>query len=131
MNKNVLIGSIIGLVVGIGTTIGAGAILTMNDTNDVQVSMDNNSMSMTDMNKQLGPKSGDDFDKAFIEMMIIHHEGAIDMANLATTRAKHDEIKTLSQAIITAQAKEITDMKQWQQSWGYSTSNSHDMDMMR
>ena len=27
-------------------------------------------------------KTGDDFDKAFIEQMIIHHQGAIEMATL-------------------------------------------------
>lgn len=131
MNKNIFILGVIGLVIGLGATIGANALLNKGDTKDVRLSMDNDSVSMSDMNKQLASKSGDDFDKAFIKMMTIHHLGAIDMANLAATRAKHNEIKTLSQAIITAQNKEISDMKQWQQSWGYSTGNSHDTNMMR
>jgi uncharacterized protein (DUF305 family) len=88
---------------------------------------DHNSMSMMDMNKQLEGLSGDEYDKAFIEMMITHHEGAVDMAELSASRAKHDEIKQLSQAIITAQDKEIADMKQWQQDWGYSTGEMNEM----
>lgn len=80
-------------------------------------------MSMMDMNKQLEGLSGDAFDKAYLEMMIAHHEGAIDMAKLAPARAKHDEIKTLSTAIITAQNKEISDMKQWQNNWAYTSDD--------
>lgn len=71
------------------------------------------------MSKQLVGLSGDDYDKAFIEMMIAHHQGAIDMAKLSETRAKHDEIKKLSQNIIEAQEKEIYESQQWQQLWGY------------
>ncbi|MFZ4500439.1 MAG: DUF305 domain-containing protein [Minisyncoccia bacterium] len=72
---------------------------------------------MMDMNASLRGKTGDDFDKAFISEMIVHHQGAIDMAELALTDAKRQEIKDLSQAIITAQEKEIAEMKAWQKSW--------------
>ena len=96
-------------------------------TEQQSTATDHNSMSMIDMNKQLEGLSGDDYDKAFIEMMITHHEGAVDMAELSASRAKHDEIKQLSQAIITAQDKEIADMKQWQRDWGYSTGEMNDM----
>ena len=129
MNKNAIIGLIIGLIIGVGGTIGVTA-LTNDDgakqatTTEQTASTDHSSMSMVDMNKELANKTGDDFDKAFLEMMIAHHQGAIDMANLAPTRAKHDEIKTLSQAIITAQKKEISDMQQWQMDWGYMTSDN-------
>lgn len=78
------------------------------------------SMSMEDMSMSLRDKQGDDFDRAFIEMMIDHHQGAIDMANLISTRAKHDEIKELGKAIITAQTKEIRDMQAWAKAWGYT-----------
>ena len=96
-------------------------------TEQQSTATDHNSMSMMDMNKQLEGLSGDEYDKAFIEMMITHHEGAVDMAELSASRAKHDEIKQLSQAIITAQDKEIADMKQWQRDWGYSTGEMNDM----
>jgi uncharacterized protein (DUF305 family) len=41
------------------------------------------SMTMDDMTAALKNKNGKDFDKTFIETMIPHHQGAIDMANLA------------------------------------------------
>ncbi len=56
-------------------------------------------------------------DSHFIENMIPHHEDAITMANLALTRAEHQEIKTLSNNIIKSQSEEIDQMKQWYKSW--------------
>ncbi len=51
-------------------------------------------MSMRNMVKVLDGKTGDDLDKAFLEAMIPHHQGAIDMAKYLTG-AKHDELKKL------------------------------------
>ncbi|HCR55783.1 TPA: hypothetical protein DIV49_02315 [Candidatus Saccharibacteria bacterium] len=79
------------------------------------------SMSMDDMTADLKNKTGDEFDKAFIASMIAHHEGAVEMAKLSAKNAKHEEVKTLSNNIITAQEKEIAEMKQWQMDWGYSS----------
>ena len=76
-------------------------------------------MSMNEMSESLKGKTGDQFDKAFITQMIDHHQGAIDMANLAKVNAKHEEIKNLAEDIISAQTKEIEMMKQWMNSWGY------------
>ena len=80
-------------------------------------------MSMSAMNEALKNKTGDEFDKTFIELMTEHHQGAIDMANLIENRAKHEEIKTLGQAIIAAQTKEIKEMSDWAKSWGYDSKN--------
>lgn len=83
------------------------------------------SMSMDDMTANLKDKTGDDFDKAFIASMIAHHEGAVEMAKLSAKNAKHQEIRTLSENIISAQEKEIIEMKQWQMDWGYSSTMDH------
>lgn len=77
-------------------------------------------MSMDDMSKMLEGKTGDVFDAAFLEMMIPHHQGAVDMANAVLKSAKHTELKTMANAIITSQQKEIDMMKQWQKDWGYT-----------
>src|SRR3989344_140893 len=134
MKKESLLYGIIGLLAGI-LIAGTGAVLAVNNDNHPMMSMmgmdtahshessidSHSEMSMNEMTDQLKQKSGDDFDKAFVEMMIAHHEGAVDMAELIPSRAKHNEIKTLGEAIITAQTKEISDMKQWQKNWGYSS----------
>lgn len=75
------------------------------------------SAMMANMNAGLQGKTGDAFDQEFLAEMIVHHQGAIDMAKLALTNAKHQEIKDLAQAIIAAQTKEIGEMKQWQKDW--------------
>ena len=76
---------------------------------------------MDDMMKQMSAglvgKTGDAFDQEFLSEMIIHHQGAVDMAQAALKDAKHQEIKDLANGIITAQEKEISMMKQWQVSW--------------
>ena len=55
--------------------------------------------------------SSGDVDTDFAQMMITHHEGAIEMAKLADDRAEHDEIKELAAAIISAQEREIEVMR--------------------
>lgn len=79
----------------------------------------NSSMSMSEMTDSLRELKGDDFNKAFITHMISHHQSAVDMAKLAEGRAKHQEIKTMAADIITAQQKEIDQMRAWWSMWGY------------
>lgn len=76
-------------------------------------------MSMNGMSMMLQGKTGDEFDAAFITMMIPHHQGAIDMANDALKNAKHEELKQLARDIIASQQREIDMMKSWQEAWGY------------
>lgn len=133
MKKESIMVGIIGLLVGVVITgFAAGQAVNNNNTgmmrmmgmdtsSSKQFATSHDTMSMAEMTEQLKNKTGDDFDKAFVEMMISHHEGAVDMAELIPSRAKHDEVKKLGEAIITAQTKEIADMKQWQKDWGYST----------
>jgi uncharacterized protein (DUF305 family) len=86
---------------------------------------DSMSMSMDDMASSLKGKTGNDFDKAFLSGMIVHHQGAVAMAELAKKNAKHEEVKQLSRTIISAQKSEITQMRQWQTKWGYQTGDAH------
>jgi uncharacterized protein (DUF305 family) len=57
------------------------------------------------------------FDKAFIDAMIPHHQSAIDMAKEAQTKATHQEIKDLAGRIVSAQQREIDQMKTWRSQW--------------
>lgn len=128
MNKTSILYGISGMIIGITMTLLVIENKTAPDTtiteHDVSHTASSEPMSMDsmmmDMNASLKGKTGEEFDKEFIDEMIIHHQGAIDMANLALTNAEHEEIKTLSQEIITAQTKEIELMKNWQKQWNYS-----------
>lgn len=78
--------------------------------------------SKNNMTTTLDGKSGDEFDEAFIAKMIVHHQGAIDMAKLAEGNAKHDDVKSLANEIVAAQSKEISQLRDWQAQWGYDPS---------
>jgi len=60
---------------------------------------------------QLGKLSGAAFDKAFLQGMIAHHEGAVTMAEEEQARGQFPEAKALAERIIDAQQAEITEMK--------------------
>ena len=57
-------------------------------------------------------KSAKPFDKAFLEMMIPHHVGAIEMAKAEQAKGKDPELKALAGEIITAQEREINEMRE-------------------
>ena len=130
MKTSLIATLLLGAVMGVGATYGAMSRQTDSSTKMTSPAssasmemMDHgstmNDMSMTAMNAELKGLSGDGFDKAFLSMMIDHHQGAIDMAKQAQQSAKHDEIKTMANDIISAQNREIEQMKAWQKQWGY------------
>ena len=80
---------------------------------------------MSEMTASLRDKKGDDYDGLFIGHMIEHHQAAVDMAKLSAQNAKHNEIKQLSIEIVAAQEKEISQMKKWQEDWGYTAPTAH------
>jgi uncharacterized protein (DUF305 family) len=87
--------------------------------NNGQTTMPMDMASDKAMMDDLNQKTGDDFDKAFLAIMIQHHRQALAMAERAKRVAKHDEIKKLAGEIIAAQAKEIEQMREWYKAWGY------------
>jgi uncharacterized protein (DUF305 family) len=64
----------------------------------------------------LGPADAN-FDLRFIDGMIPHHEGAVVMARDVLQKSKRLELRQLATAIISAQQKEIAQMKRWRQQW--------------
>lgn len=130
MNQNKWVFAIGGLI--IGAALATVIIIATEDSNTEVAStqqsntntastVDHSSMSMESMmdsmTANLKSKTGDEFDYAFIDEMVLHHEGAIEMAKLALTNANHLELKTMAQEIISAQEKEVNQMRQWQQTW--------------
>lgn len=51
------------------------------------------------------------FDKAFLTMMIPHHQGAIEMSDAELAEGEDPELRALARSIIDAQAREITAMR--------------------
>lgn len=54
-----------------------------------------------------------DADVDFVQGMIPHHQGAIDMANIVLEKGKDPEIKKLAEGIVKAQESEIKLMNDW------------------
>ncbi|MEH1906241.1 MAG: DUF305 domain-containing protein [Nostoc sp.] len=102
---------------------------TATNTSDKQM---NHSMGM-----DLGPADAN-FDLRFLDAMIPHHQGAVEMAKEAQQKSKRPEIKKLADNIIKSQNQEITQMKQWRQAWypkagnkpmAYDSQMGHMMEM--
>lgn len=69
-----------------------------------------------------------DADTMFAQMMIVHHEGAIEMADLAVERAALEKVRTLAEGISAAQGPEIEQMTSWLEAWGETTTPMDDME---
>src|SRR3989344_1840835 len=62
-------------------------------------------------------KTASDFDKAFIEEMIPHHQMAVMMAQMLEKTTNRSEMKQLAKNIIDAQTREINYMRNWYRQW--------------
>lgn len=80
--------------------------------------------AMHDMTAELEGKTGDELDRAFLEGMIVHHEGAVAMAEAVRENGAHPELKVMADAIIAAQSAEIAEMKSWLSDWYGSTEHT-------
>jgi uncharacterized protein (DUF305 family) len=125
MDKNtvLVIAVLIALVAGVsvGYTVRGGQVRDGMHMMPGGGMMHDSSMGMGDamdsMMAGLEGKTGDEFDKAFLSEMIMHHQGAVLMAEAARARAKHQEIKDMAEAIISAQTNEINQMQAWGRAW--------------
>ena len=110
---------------GIGLTIGYGlwgAKTAQAPTDHGQMTMEE---SMGSMTAGLTGKTGDAFDQAFLQQMIVHHEGAVAMADQVLATSKRPELRKLAEDIIAAQTKEINMMKEWEKSWFPTAKMQH------
>lgn len=77
-------------------------------------------MSDAEMGMDMEPAMLDDaepFDRAFIDMMIPHHQGAVGMAKQLLQNGEHRNLRAMAQDIIDAQTKEIAQMRTWRRAW--------------
>ncbi|MEX0895544.1 MAG: DUF305 domain-containing protein [Patescibacteria group bacterium] len=74
-------------------------------------------MNMREMTDELSQLEGGEFDLAFLELMIEHHQDAIDMSELVGERSENVELQDLATDIQETQAAEITQMQEWQAAW--------------
>jgi hypothetical protein len=70
-----------------------------------------NDAAMNKMMDGMAPHPTGDVDHDFVEMMIAHHQGAIDMAQAQLRYGKNETLRRISQEIIVEQLQEISAMR--------------------
>ncbi|MGW0762757.1 DUF305 domain-containing protein [Streptomyces sp. NPDC002814] len=119
--------------IAIVSAVAAGGLLLAACGGDDMEGMDHG--SGTSASATTTPTAGDspapgafnDADVMFAQMMIPHHEQALEMSQLADGRASDAEIKTLAADIEKAQDPEIQTMKSWLKAWGKPESAEESM----
>lgn len=69
--------------------------------------------SEASMHAKMAAASGDTVDSAYIAKMIAHHEGAVEMAEVALRDSRDPEIRRMAQAVVDTQTREIAEMRAW------------------
>lgn len=116
-------------IAGITAVALAGAVSLAGCTINIGGQDSNGMMNggMMGNNKSSSGFSGTDI--MFAQMMIPHHQQAVDMSTFAETHTTNPEILALAKQIKDAQAPEIKQMTAWIESSGSSMDMGHDMGM--
>jgi uncharacterized protein (DUF305 family) len=64
-----------------------------------------------DMASEMLEENGKYSDERFIDAMVPHHQGAVEMARVALDNAEHEKLVQLSENIVSTQQAEIEDLK--------------------
>ena len=93
---------------GQGTGKKTGGMAGMDHSN-----MDHGSRGMGSggMARDMVMENGRYSDERFIDAMVPHHQGAVEMAQVALKNAEHEGVKQLSEDIVSAQEAEIRELK--------------------
>ncbi|OLV16416.1 DUF305 domain-containing protein [Deinococcus marmoris] len=96
--------------------------LTLTPLAHAQMNMSQNAMPGmnhgTTMNGALDTLKGKSFDRAFLSMMIVHHQGAVDMSKAVLNTVKDAQVKKWTADVIGVQQKEIGEMNAWLKTLG-------------
>jgi uncharacterized protein (DUF305 family) len=67
--------------------------------------------TMTRMHAAMSAQPAGDLDRDFVAMMIAHHQGAIDMAQIQLRYSRNEQLRRIAQEIIIEQQQEIGAMQ--------------------
>ena len=62
--------------------------------------------------QQLTDASGTEFDRLFLQQMMVHHQGALEMADIEIAQGSNTAALALAESIKTSQTAEISEMQQ-------------------
>ncbi|HEY3537884.1 MAG TPA: DUF305 domain-containing protein [Trinickia sp.] len=70
-----------------------------------------NDRAMTRMMEGMSVKPAGDVDRDFVQTMIPHHQGAIDMAQAELRHGRNEQLRRIAQEIVVEQQQEIVAMR--------------------
>ena len=115
-------GAFAGVIVALVAVIIA---MGFSNNSDGHSGMSHSSMMDSDEVNSTASFTGSDI--MFLQMMIPHHQQAVDISNLALTKSKDAELLALATSIRDSQADEIIQMKQWLSEAGANVEMGHSM----
>lgn len=126
---------------------GNNSMMNMNGMNHNSMMNSNSSMNMNGMNhnsmnsnmnhggmnhsnmKSDANAAAAPYDLQFIDTMIAHHEGAVEMAKMVDGKTQNPDIIKFAKQIIGDQEKEIAQMKEWREKWFKGAPRAMNMEM--
>ena len=78
---------------------------------DEQPFLSENATAMRKMMADMMIKPTGNIDRDFVEMMVPHHQGAVDMAKAELKYGRNEQLRLLAQQIVATQQREITVMQ--------------------
>lgn len=120
---NITIDRKTGVLLAIIVLLGAAVI-------SMAISRDHNGMKSGHMGGHSSSQANGNLtgaDVMFLQMMIPHHQQAVDISELALSKSKDRELTELAKAIANGQRAEIVKMKAWLKDAGASEDMGHSM----
>jgi uncharacterized protein (DUF305 family) len=87
------------------------AVADRSDRSEEQPFLSENDAAMNKMMADMTIKPSGDIDRDFVEMMVPHHQGAVDMALAELKYGRNEQLRRLAQEIVVTQQQEITVMR--------------------
>jgi uncharacterized protein (DUF305 family) len=81
------------------------------DRREEQAFLSENNVAMKKMMADMMIKPSGDVDRDFVEMMVPHHQGAVDMAQAELKYGHNGQLRRLAQEIVVTQQRQIAVMR--------------------
>ena len=109
--------AVLAVAVVVGATVGLAACGSTSGSASIQQSV-RTSVSDGPVPTPSNTAAHNATDTQFTQMMFVHHQGAVQMAQLAADRAVTYEVRAFGKRIVAAQGREIERMSGWLTPWG-------------
>ena len=110
-------------VISLATTasVTATSFALAQDHSEERAFLTENAAAMNEMMADMTIKPTGDIDRDFVEMMVPHHQGAVEMAEAELKYGHNQRLRRLAQEIVANQQQEITTMQNAVSEHGSST----------